>query len=596
MDHQTIDGLVEAIAPVLRQFVAEQFSSLITRIQALEARAAVAPEMGMSGKDGLGFIDALIDQEKQLCIVRSDGIITRLGCVSGADGRDGKDGIDGAPGRGIIRAHLFDGRLRVKYSDGTEEDLGEVRGEQGESGPPGESIKGERGDSGANGIGIADVIIRGDTRQLLLTDGRELDLGRVVGRDGADGAPGEKGDSGEPGDRGPAGPMGERGLAGIAGMDGSDGQPGPQGERGEKGEPGRDGVDGKDADPALIKSMVAEAVSAIPTPRDGADGKDADPAVVKAIVEEAVSAIPLPRDGRDGADADPALIKSVVAEVVASIPLPKDGKDGKDGEPGAPGRDGSDADVTKAVAELHDRLNQLREWTTGEVNDAVGRAIAENTVATKQAIAEALEVVPRSMLVDDSGDLVFIRGDGSTEKVGRVKGTDGASPVGIDRFSLDREGNLVAHMTDERSLVIGRVRGEDGKDGEPGLGFEDLRWEYDGDRTITAHMERGGQVHTQSFTLPVVLDRGIWKEGEYLRGDGVSREGAFWIAQRTTTGTPGVGPDNGWRMAVKSAKNGRSAYDIWRSLGNSGTERDFIASLKGSEGKQGPMGPPGRDR
>ena len=30
--------------------------------------------------------------------------------------------------------------------------------------------------------------------------------------------------------------------------------------------------------------------------------------------------------------------------------------------------------------------------------------------------------------------------------------------------------------------------------------------------------------------------------------------------------------------------HGKSAYEIWLSLGNDGTEADFIASLKGDEG------------
>jgi hypothetical protein len=304
------------------------------------------------------------------------------------------------------------------------------------------------------------------------------------------------------------------------------------------------------------------------------------------MVEEAVSAIPIPRDGKD---ADPSVIKAMVTEAVAALPPPKDG------EPGQPGRDGSDADATKAVAELHDRINQLREWTSGEVNDAVGRAL-EQTVSARAELEAAMASVPRSFLVSGEGDMVVVRGDGSTEAVGRVKGADGATPPGVDHFSIDGEGNLVSHMTDGRSVVVGRVRGADGRDGAPCLGFDDLRWEYDGERTITALMERGGQVHTQSFTLPVVLDRGIWREGEYQKGDGVSRDGAFWIAQRNTTATPGIGSDSGWRMAVKSARNGKSAYDIARSNGFSGTEREWLASLKGPEGKQGPQGAPGRDR
>ena len=38
---------------------------------------------------------------------------------------------------------------------------------------------------------------------------------------------------------------------------------------------------------------------------------------------------------------------------------------------------------------------------------------------------------------------------------------------------------------------------------------------------------------------------------------------------------------------------GPSAYDIWLMLGNTGTEADFIASLRGTPGAQGPQGEPG---
>jgi len=279
----------------------------------------------------------------------------------------------------------------------------------------------------------------------------------------------------------------------------------------------------------------------------------------------------------------------MVEEAVNAIPKPTDGKDG---------RDGSDADVTKFAADLHDSINALREWTTGEITDAIGRAMA-TADEIKRSVDAALATVPRGFLVNADGDLVFVRRDGTTEAVGRVRGDDGSTPPGVDSFSLDPEGNLIAHMTDGRSLSIGLVRGADGRhgrDGAPGLGFDDMRWEYDGERTMTMIMERDGQRQTQSFYIPVPIDRGIWREGEYVPGDTVTRDGAVWIAKRTTTAIPGVGADNGWRLAVKSARNGRSAYEIARAAGFSGTEKEWLASLKGPEGRQGPAGPPGKDR
>lgn len=42
-----------------------------------------------------------------------------------------------------------------------------------------------------------------------------------------------------------------------------------------------------------------------------------------------------------------------------------------------------------------------------------------------------------------------------------------------------------------------------------------------------------------------------------------------------------------------SATNGKSAYEIWLTQGNTGTETDFLNSLKGTQGAQGPKGDKG---
>lgn len=50
-------------------------------------------------------------------------------------------------------------------------------------------------------------------------------------------------------------------------------------------------------------------------------------------------------------------------------------------------------------------------------------------------------------------------------------------------------------------------------------------------------------------------------------------------------GSPGAPGDKG--------EPGASAYEIWRDAGHSGTEADFLASLKGATGDTGPQGPAG---
>ena len=115
--------------------------------------------------------------------------------------------------------------------------------------------------------------------------------------------------------------------------------------------------------------------------------------------------------------------------------------------------------------------------------------------------------------------------------------------------------------------------GADGKDGvgingKDGLGFDD--WDIRSDETgCYLRLEKGDRVKEKR--LPIPYDRGTWdsqKGTTYEKGDFVSWNGSFWIAQRTTNHRPGTqGMDSGWRLAVKS----------------------------GPEGKPGPQGPAGKD-
>jgi hypothetical protein len=92
--------------------------------------------------------------------------------------------------------------------------------------------------------------------------------------------------------------------------------------------------------------------------------------------------------------------------------------------------------------------------------------------------------------------------------------------------------------------------------------------------------------------LPLVLDRGYWSDGhKYVQGDAVTWAGAFWIAQRATNGKPD-NKDSGWRLAVRAPRHGKSAYELACSNGYAGTEKQWLASLKG---ERGPQGHPGRD-
>jgi integrin beta 3 len=100
--------------------------------------------------------------------------------------------------------------------------------------------------------------------------------------------------------------------------------------------------------------------------------------------------------------------------------------------------------------------------------------------------------------------------------------------------------------------------GRDGVDGAPGRDgtLEQLRPEYDGERTVTFRRE-GSPDPLLVCRMPVVLDRGVYQAGQaYEPGDGASWAGSFWIAQRATSEKPGDG-DTGWRLAVKRGSEGK---------------------------------------
>jgi hypothetical protein len=268
---------------------------------------------------------------------------------------------------------------------------------------------------------------------------------------------------------------------------------------------------GKDADPELVRSLVAEAVAAIdvPEPKAGNDGKDVDMDEVRALIAAAVADLPPAQPGKD---ADPALIRSLVADAVAAIDLPRP-RDGKDADPAA-----VQALVDEAVAALPPA--------------APGKSVTADDVAplirdeVAKSVADAVAALPRAK--------------------------DGVGAAGA---VIDRNGSLVLTLSDGKMVDLGRV---DGKDGLDGTSPEDMAVELlpDG-RTVRFVFAKGEREYAFQVPFPVVLDRGVFKEGTaYEHGDAVTFGGSLWIAQRATSEKP-EGNNTGWRLAVKKGRDGR---------------------------------------
>lgn len=313
------------------------------------------------------------------------------------------------------------------------------------------------------------------------------------------------------------------------------GEKGDPGQEGTPGVPGRDGIDGKDGAPGL-------------------DGKDGAP-------------------GERGADGAAG----------------RDGVDGNDGAPGADGKDGP---------------------TLDELRPLIAELVA--------AYVEALPKQPVSFMIDEAGNLVGVYAGGETKQIGLVRGKDGLRGASIMDGSIDEDGLLHLRMSDGRNVQVGKVRGEPGKAGEsiegrPGRDALEIqilpgvdesrsypegvcaRWRggvirsdrqttpiIDGDIAAAGwsvllegiaeeseqisddgrNVERttvytGGRSFVRKIKTASVLDRGVWREGSFEKGDGVTYAGSFFIAQRDTISSDKPGQSDAWRLAVKRGRDGQ---------------------------------------
>lgn len=297
---------------------------------------------------------------------------------------------------------------------------------------------------------------------------------------------------------------------------------------------------------AEIERSVVAAVAALPKPRDG---KDADPEVVQALVaqhvDKAFSSLPLPANGKD---ANPEQIKQLVAEAVSALPKPKDG---------------ADVDmvaVERRIKELVEAIPVPKDGqsvTLDDVRPLLDSAIAEIRKDAKSDVERAVAAIP-------------IPKDGRSVTLEDIRPVLDAAQA---RWELDFERRAV----DTLQRAIDKIPLP--KDGKDGLGFDDLSIEYDGERTVTLKFERGGVSKEKRIVIPVVLDRGIYKDSQqYEAGDGTTWDGSYWVAQRSTSSKPDA-PDSGWRLAVKKGTRGADAYQVAKRNGFQGSEAEWLEKI-----------------
>lgn len=102
-------------------------------------------------------------------------------------------------------------------------------------------------------------------------------------------------------------------------------------------------------------------------------------------------------------------------------------------------------------------------------------------------------------------------------------------------------------------------RGYDGRDGADGWSPDHFEFKMEPDGTGHFAMKRGDEEKTFPFHLPVLIDRGVYKQdSSYLAGHAVTWGGDVWICQVDNPGPPGK-DFAGWRLAVRKGRDARGA-------------------------------------
>lgn len=205
------------------------------------------------------------------------------------------------------------------------------------------------------------------------------------------------------------------------------------------------------------------------------------------------------------------------------------------GEPGEPGRDGKDGADGRDADPVSDE----------QVAAAVERYLTANPPAAGKDGRDGV----------DGKD-----GDPGEKGADGVDGRDGADGVGLAGAMIDRDGELNVTLTNGEVRKLGPVVGRDGTDGERGAaGFSltdfDTDWRPE-DKVLVLRWDAGETSYSHELFVPYVRDMGVWGEGKsYLKGDGVTWAGSFWIAQDDTADRPEAGKS--WRLAVKRGRDGK---------------------------------------
>ena len=209
------------------------------------------------------------------------------------------------------------------------------------------------------------------------------------------------------------------------------------------------------------------------------------------------------------------IIRAQVGEAVAALPVPKDGRD-------------CDMEAIKAMVET----------AMGEVN-------------FKFLVADEVRHWTEGIPLPKDGKDGKDGGPGSDGAPGQ-KGADG---IGLAGAMIDRDGNLMATLSNGEVKNLGPVVGKDGKNGTDGIGFDSFDLEYIAEtHEIAIKATAAGRSKELRYPAGGIRPAGYWREGTRAKaGEAWTHDGSLWIATKETSAKP----ENGCTDWVIGARRGR---------------------------------------
>lgn len=369
------------------------------------------------------------------------------------------------------------------------------------------------------------------------------------------------------------------------------------GEKGDRGDAGQDADAGAVAD--LLWPRVKGLIDAIPAPLDGRPGRDADPEMMLEMINDAIAALPPAERGEKGdagivdMEAVTTILRDAVVEHVASdeVIAALRGEKGDAGESVSP--DTVKAMVETAVAALPPALRGEKGDNGSDADMPAILARIDELVKEIPAAKDGRDADPEVMraMVEDAVARIPKPEDG----VDGQRGEPGRDAIQIDVLSAIDAARAYPRGTYSRHKGGMWRTFKTSTPGEALDGWEcivdgvaDVQVRHADDlRTFSVAVERSsGHSTVTNLSLPVVIYRGVFvPDTEYKAGDSVTWARSTWVCLRATKSKPEPGPD--WQLAVKQAGAGASAYDIAKKAGFTGSENEWLASLRGPAGDKG---------